>query len=144
MANMTDYMENKLTDFIFRAQAFSLPASFYFALFSAAPSDTGGGTELSGNGYARVALTRSLANWSGTQSAGSTTASSGTGGQSSNNVAITFPVATANWAQATHWAIFDAASGGNMLLHGALTTPKTVTTGDRANFSPAQLTTTLA
>jgi len=145
MSAMSDYLENKLTDHIFRGQSFSAPANVYFALFTAAPSDSGGGTEVSGGSYARVTMATSLANWAGTQSAGSTTASSGTGGASSNNGAITFPTPSANWGTITHFGIFDASSAGNLLFHGALTASKTVNNGDPApSFAAAALTVTFA
>jgi hypothetical protein len=131
--NMSDYLENKLVDLIFRGQAFSAPATLHFALFTAAPSDSGGGTEVTGGSYARQAVTASLANFAGTQSAGSTTASSGTGGATSNNGAITWSVGpTANWGVVTHIGVFDASSGGNLLVHGALSASKTINNGDPA------------
>lgn len=140
MAAMSDYLENKLIDQIFRGQAFSFPATLHVALFTANPSDTGGGTEVTGGSYARVAVTASLANWAGTQSAGSTTASSGTGGTTSNNNAITFPAPTANWGTITGFGIFDASSAGNLLFWGSLSTSKTVNNGDAAPaFSAAAL-----
>ncbi len=132
MASKTNYFENKLIDQIFRGQAFSFPGTLYVALFTAAPSDAGGGTEVSGGSYARVAVACSLANWAGTQSAGSTSASSGTGGTTSNNAAITFPAPSANWGSITHFAIMDASTAGNMLVWGALGTAKTVNNGDPA------------
>lgn len=145
MAAMSDYLENKLTDLIFRGQAFTAPVTLHVSLHTAATTDAGGGTEVTGGSYARVAVTANLTNWSGTQSAGSTAASSGTGGVSSNNGAITFPAPTANWGSVTHFAIWDASSGGNMLIHGALGTAKTVNNGDAApSFAAAQLGITLA
>jgi hypothetical protein len=133
---MSDYLENKFIDALLRNQAFPTIATLYFALFTAAPSDSGGGTEVTGGNYARAALAASLANFAGTQSAGSTTASSGTGGQSSNNVAITFNVPSANWGQVTHWGLFDALTGGNLLVWGALTNPKNINNGDPAPSWP--------
>lgn len=133
MASMTDYLENKLVDFLFRAQTFTPPASLHIALYTANPTDSSAGTEVTGGAYARVAVTSSLANWAGTQSAGSTTASSGTGGTTSNNNAITFPAPTgANWGSVTGVAVMDASSAGNMWFFGALSVAKTVNNGDAA------------
>ena len=141
MAAMTDYLENKLIDQMFRAQAYTFPSTLYVGLLTAAPSDSTAGTEVSGGSYARVAVTNSLANWAGTQSAGSTAASSGTSGTTSNNNAITFPAPTANWGSVSHFAIYDASSAGNMLIWGALTASKTVNNGDAApSFAAAALT----
>lgn len=146
MAALSDYLENKLIDHILRGQAFTAPANVYVALFTAAPSDSGGGTEVSGGAYARVQVASTLENWAGTQSAGSTTASSGTGGQTSNNGAITFPAPSgANWGTITHFGIFDASTGGNLLFHGALTASKSVNDGDSApSFAAGALTVTFA
>lgn len=141
MAAMTDYLENKLIDQLFRGQAYAFPATLHIGLLTAAPSDSAPGTEVTGGAYARVAVTGSLANWAGTQAAASTVASSGTSGTTSNNNAITFPAPTANWGSVTHFAIYDAAAAGNMLVWGALTAAKTVNNGDAApSFAPAALT----
>lgn len=129
---LTDYAENKLIDYLFRAQASGIPATWYVALFTACPTDSTAGTEVSGGSYARVAVTSSLANWAGTQSAGSTTASSGTGGTTSNNNTITFPAPTANWGVVACWGLMDAASGGNLWVFSALTQNKTINNGDAA------------
>lgn len=132
MPALSDYAENKIIDAIFRAQVLGAPATMYVALFTATPSDSGGGTEVSGGSYARVAVTGALANWAGTQSAGSTTASSGTGGTTSNNAAVTFPAPTANWGVATHFGLFDASTSGNLWVWAALTVSKTINNGDAA------------
>jgi len=142
MSAMSDYLENKLVDHLFRAQTLSAPATLHIGLLTSAPSDSGGGTEVSGNNYARVAVTSSLANWAGTQAAASTTASSGSGGQTSNNAAITFPTPSGNWGTVSHFGIFDAASGGNLLFHGALTIAKTINQSDTVSFPAASLTIT--
>lgn len=151
MGAMTDFKENKLIDWLFRAQAIGIggataaagtgPATLYIGLFTAAGSDAAVGTEVSGGAYARVAVTSSLANWAGTQSAGSTTASTGSSGTTSNNNAITFPAPTANWGQVVEWGIFDAATGGNELDRAALTVAKTINNGDPApSFAAGALT----
>lgn len=151
MAAMTDFLENKIIDWLFRAQAIGItgasaaagtgPTTLYVGLFTANPSDTGGGTEVTGGSYARVAVTSSLINWAGTQAAASTTASSGTGGTTSNNAAITFPTPSANWGTVTGFGIFDASTAGNLLIYAALTTSKTVNNGDPApSFAISALT----
>lgn len=141
MAAFSDYLENKLVDFLFRGQTFTPPATLYVALFTTADNDAGSArVEVSGGSYARVAVTSSLANWAGTQGAGTSVASTGTSGTTSNNNAITFPAPTASWGVIQGIGIFDAASGGNELWYGALTTPKTVNSGDAApSFAAAAL-----
>lgn len=132
MAALTDHLENKLIDWLLRGQTYTPPATVHVGLLTAAPADGGGGTEVSGGSYARAAVTSALANWAGTQAAGSTVASSGSSGSTSNNAAIAFPAPTASWGVVTHFGLYDAASGGNLLIHGALSVPKTINSGDAA------------
>lgn len=139
MAAMSDYLENKLVDQIFRGQAYTFPSTLYVGLLTATPSDTGGGTEVSGNAYARVAVTNSLANWAGTQGAGTTVASSGATGTTSNNTAITFPTPTATWGTVVAFGIYDAASSGNLLFYGTLSISKTINQADTVTFPAASL-----
>jgi len=144
MSQASNYLENKITDLLFRGQAFTAPATIYVSLHTADPTDLGTGAEVSGGSYARVAITANLTNWSGTQSAGSTVASSGTGGASSNNVTITFPAPSANWGVVTHFGIWDALTTGNLLVFGALGTSKTINNGDAApSFAAAALVNTV-
>jgi hypothetical protein len=133
--NATNYLENKLADHVFRAATFAKPTALYVALFTAAPSDAGGGTEVAGGGYARVNLPPTDANWTATQG-GTTGVSSGTGGATSNAVVVTFPVPTSDWGTATHFALFDAAAAGNPLVWGALTAPRDILNGDPAPRFP--------
>ncbi len=95
----------------------------FVALFTAAPGETGGGTEVSGGSYARVANHPNDANWS---------APDATGGLTDNVADIVFPAPTANWGSVSHFAIFNRASGGDMLIYGSLTQAKTVNNGDPA------------
>jgi hypothetical protein len=139
MAAMSDYLENKLVDQIFRGQAYTFPGTLYVGLLTAAPSDTGGGTEVSGNAYARVAVTNSLANWAGTQGATTTAPSSGTSGTTSNNTSVNFPTPTSTWGTITAFGIYDAATGGNLLFYGTLTITKTINQSDTVSFPPASL-----
>lgn len=144
MSAFSNFAENKLIDWFFRGQAIGVtgasaaagtgPANLYVALLTAAPSDTGGGTEVTGGGYVRQAVVSSLANWAATSIPGNTSASAGTDGTTSNNVAITYaaPTASAYSAPVTHAAVYDAVSGGNMLFWSILGAPKTVNQNDAA------------
>lgn len=149
MAAYTDIFENKLVDFLFRGQALGItgasaaagtgPATLYVSLKTAADSDSATGAEVSGGSYARVAVVSSLANWAGTQGAGTTAVSSGTSGTTSNNGAVTFPTPTAAWGQVVGFGIHDAATGGNELVYTPIT-PKTINLGDPAPyFAPGTL-----
>lgn len=86
----------------------------YFALFTAAPSDAGGGTEVSASGYARQAISLSAASSRAV----------------TNDADIEFGPAGANWGTITHGAIFDASSSGNMLWWDDAAVSKAVTTGE--------------
>lgn len=138
MSDFTNAAENRIVDALFRAQALSAPATWHFALLTAVTdAEAGTVTEVSGGSYARAPLAASLANFAGTQSAGSTTASTGTGGQTSNNTVITFPTPTGNWGSVTHVALYDASTGGTAWIIRALAAPKTINNGDPAPTFPA-------
>jgi hypothetical protein len=136
---MTDYLENKLIDFLFRGQSLTAPTTIYISLHTSTPTDSSTGTEVSGNGYARASLAASLVNWAGTQSAGSTTASSGTSGTTSNNAVITFSTPTGNWGTITHFGVWDALTSGNRLFWGALSSSKTIFASDSVSIQTGQL-----
>lgn len=109
--------------------------------------------ECVGTNYARTALaagtTQALTDFAGTQAAASTTASTGTNGTTSNNNTITPPTPGTSgtaWGQIGLFAIYDAATGGNLIAWGVLQTsggvpqPKTVNLGDPApTFAAAGL-----
>lgn len=138
-----DFGENQIIDTIFRAQATSLGANLFVGLSTTACSDSATGTEVAGGSYARVSVARSLANWAGTQGAASTVASTGTGGQTSNNVVVTFPTPTAGWGTVSHVFVSDASTGSNLLFCQALTLAKTINQGDTVSFPAAAITFTV-
>jgi hypothetical protein len=123
---MTIYLENALLDHVLRNTPMASPTAVYVALFTVSPGESGGGTEVSGGGYAR-------------QQAVFSTPSNG---QVSNSADIVFPVATADWGTIPYFAIFDAVSGGNMLLYGAFASSKIVQTGDQLIIRQGNLTIT--
>jgi hypothetical protein len=135
MANASDYLEGQIIAHIFRTASFTKPTGLWIALFTAAPNDAGGGTEVSGGGYARVARAPLDANWA---------APSGGNGQTSNVAVIDFGTASANWGTITHFGIFDASTAGNLLIWGALTASRTVNSGDAFQIPAGQLTVTQA
>jgi len=123
MSQMSDYLESQIGNLLFRTQTAWKPSAIYVALLTAAPSDSGGGTEVTGGSYARVAVSQLDAQWN---------APSAGNGLFSNVNNITFPAPTANWGTITHMAIFDASTAGNMLIWGPLGISKTVNNGDPA------------
>lgn len=143
---MSDYFANKLIDLIFRGQSYSMPASMWHALFTAAPTNAGGGTEVGGGvNYSRAELPCSLTALSGTQSAGSTSASSGTGGQSSNNIVVAHPQPSGSWGTCGHGGWKDASTAGNLLWWGALENALTIGASTPApSFQPGDASFTFA
>lgn len=140
----SNYQQNKFIDFFFRGQTFVAPSTIFIALATTNGTAAACGTEVSGGSYTRAPYTSSLANWAGTQGAGSTTVSSGTSGQTSNNSVITFPSPTAAWGSITSFCAYDSATSGNLLFQAALTTSKSVNSGDAApSFAISALTYTL-
>ena len=142
MAAMSDYLENKLIDFVFRGQSYTPPTNTWIGLLTTATNDANTGqVEVSGGGYARVQVASTLLNWSATQGSSNTSISVGTSGTTYNINSITFPVPTgANWGVITAFGMYDASAGGNLLFYGNLTTPKTVNNGDAApTFSASAL-----
>ena len=127
MAGFSDYLENELLDHVFNGGAYTTPSK-YVALFTAAPSDAGGGTEVSGNDYARKLHSA----W--------TAASSG---ETHNTGAINFAAASGSWGTVTHFGIFDALTNGNLLGWGALAVSKAVASGDVVSFADSALSITL-
>lgn len=134
MAALSDYLENKLIDHILRGTSFTAPSNVYVGLLTAAPSDTGGGTEVSGGSYARVTVACNGTNWTNSQASG-TGVSSGTDGTVENGAAISFPTPSAGWGTVTHFGVYDASSSGNLLFYAALTTSKTINSGDTVSFA---------
>lgn len=130
MSAASDYLENKVLDHVLGNTTYSPAATLYIGLWTA---DNGleSGTltgEVSGGSYARKAVTFSAAS----------------GGSSSNSATVTFDAATANWGTITHVAVMDALTSGNVLFHGAVTTSKTIESGDTFQISSGNLTISLA
>lgn len=138
MPGLSNYLQNKLIDRLFRGQTYTFPTTLYVGLFTNTPT-AAGGTEITGGSYTRSAVIANLVNWSGTQASGSVLTSSGTTGTTSNNGNIYFLAPTANWGTVAYFGIFDSASGGNLLFYGPLNLSRTIQTGDLVTFPAASL-----
>lgn len=123
MSALSDYLENELADHILGGSDYARPGTVYFALFTAAPTDAGGGTEVSGGSYARKAVTNNATNFP-----------SAVAGVKTTGADVTFVTATGSWGEVVAYGIYDAATGGNLLFHGTLTTARTVESGDTPKF----------
>lgn len=127
MAGKSDYLESAILNHVLRNTAYTSPTTVYVGLYTVAPSDTGGGTEVSGNGYARVAVTFS--------------APSGTSPTTCNNQDVLFAANTgSDWGTVVAFGIFDASSAGNLLYWNTLTASKAIAVGDQAHFAASSLT----
>jgi len=129
MAGFSDYLEDKVLDHVFGGVAYTQPTK-HVALYTVAPTDTGGGTEVTGGAYARQTSTFNVSGTSPTTA--------------TNAAAIEYPTATANYGTVVAVGILDASSGGNLLAYANLTTSKTVSTGDVFRFDAGDLDITLA
>jgi hypothetical protein len=130
MSSFSDYTENLVLTYLFTTGSATRPTAWYVGLFTAAPSDTGGGTEVTGNGYARVVT--------------GTISGSGTATTFSNAAAIEFAAASGgNWGTIGWAGIFDASTSGNLLAWAPLTTSRVINDGDVFRIPATSLTITL-
>ena len=134
MSAASDYLEDKVLDHVLGNTAYTPASSRYLALFTSdgglESNSSGSWTEISSSGtaYAREAISFSAAS----------------SGSASNSATVTFSAATANWGTITHVAVMDALTGGNVLFYGAVTTSKTIESGDTFQVSSGNLTISLA
>ena len=130
MSSFSDYTENLVLTYLFTTSSATRPTAWYVGLFTAAPSDTGGGTEVSGNAYARVVT--------------GTISGSGTATTFTNAAAIEFAAASGgNWGTIGWAGIFDASTAGNLLAWAPLTTSRVINDGDVFRIPASSLTITL-
>jgi len=131
--SFADFLEDELLDHVFGAATYTPPATLYVALSTTAPNDDGTNvTEPGGGSYARAAVTNNATEWP-----------AASGGSKTHANDIIFPTATGSWGTISHYAVYDAVSGGNLLGHGALSVPKLVGATDTAQFAAGIVTITL-
>ena len=135
MTAASDYLETTLLKHLMRnagtnvANYDTSSLSFFVSLHTGSPGEANDGSnEISGNDYARQSVTFGAV----------------TNNSVSNNNTVSFPPANGNYsANVTDIGIYDAASGGNLLFYGTLSSPKTVTSGDVFQINSGSLTITL-
>ena len=127
MSAFSNYLENKVLLHVFGGTAYTAPATLYLALYTVAPSDTGGGTEVSGTSYARQTIAFTV-----------------TDDTASNTSAVEFPTAGSSWGTVVAVGIFDNLTSGNLLAYGNLTASKTIASGDVFRVPAGDLDITLA
>jgi len=113
--SFSNYLETELLDHVFTNSAYTAPSTLYLALFTSNPADDASGTEVStsGTAYARQTVTFSVS-----------------GNTATTSAAVEFPTATASFGTVTHVAVYDASTAGNLIAYAALTSSKTIDTGD--------------
>jgi len=124
--SFSNFLETEILDHVFGAAAYTAPTTLYLALFTATPGETGGGTEVSGNGYVRKAV-----------------AFTTSGNTTSNTSAVEYPTATGSFGTVTSVGVFDASTSGNLMAFAALSSSKTIETGDVFRVPAADLDITL-
>ena len=128
MSALSDYLELKFLDHFTGTASTSAPSAVYLGLSTASLQDDNSGTELTGNNYSRKAITFASAS----------------SGSIASNAAVEFDAATGSWGSVSHFGIFDAASSGNLLFHGAFSAAKTIASGDVLKVASGSLTITAA
>jgi hypothetical protein len=123
----SNYARNAALNHRYGGPDYARPATVYVALFTSAPNVSGGGTEVSGGSYARVAVTNDATNFP-----------AAVDGVKSNANPIAFPAATSAWGVITHGAAFDAPSGGNLLDFAPFAAPQTIQTGGQFTIGAGQ------
>lgn len=126
MSSFSDYLENALLNHVFRNTSLTSPTTTYLALYTVSPSDAGGGTEVSGSGYARQAITFGAPS----------------GGAISNTAQVSFTASGGNFGTVVAVGIFDASTAGNLLAWDAITSA-TVNNGDTIQFPIGDIDVTL-
>ena len=124
MGGKSDYLENKLLDEVLGKTDFVAPTNVYIGLFTVTPSDSGGGTEVSGSAYARATVANNTTQWP-----------NASGGSKSNGAVISFPQATGSWGTIVAFGIFDALTVGNLLYWGAISPSVAIAATDTASFA---------
>jgi len=118
MSSFSDYLEDAVLNHVFRNSALTSPTTTYLALYTAAPTDAGAGTQVTGAGYARQAITFGAPS----------------GGAIANTSAVSFTAAGGNYGNVVAVGIFDAATAGNLLAWDEITSA-TVNDTDTLNFA---------
>ncbi len=139
MDAFSNYYENKIINHLLRNEAFSPPSAIYIALFTgnaaAALEANNPTTEVSfsGTAYQRKAITLSAAS----------------NGTSANASLIEWAVTTAGWGTVTYLALVDHPTNTNwgtnvnVLMWGALATPKSVLIDEILRIPQSSITVTV-
>lgn len=124
MSQMTNTLEELIGDHLFRTATWSKPAGIFIGLITAVTdAEAGSVTEVSGGSYARVEVDQLDAEWDPPAGGNKTFA---------NANDVVFPVPSAGWGTVTHFGVWDASSGGDLLIVASLTASRVISTSDPA------------
>jgi hypothetical protein len=124
----SNYLELEILDHILGGADWARPTTVYLALYTAAPTDAGGGTPVAAGDYARLSITNNATNFPAASA-----------GAKSNGTDLLFPEATNAWGLVVAWALFDAVTAGNMLYWGDFTQTQTIGVGAAAKVKAGDL-----
>lgn len=127
MSAFSNYLENKVLLHVFGGTSYTAPGTLYLGLYTTSPGEGNTGTECSGTSYARQTIAFTVVN-----------------DTASNTSAVEFPVAGSSWGSIGYVGILDNLTSGNLLAYGALTTAKTIDSGDVFRVEAGDLDITLA
>lgn len=113
--SFSNHLETEILDHVFGGNAYTAPGTLYLALHTANPDEDGSGAEVS---------------TSGTAYARQTVAFTVSGNTATTSAAVEYSTATANFGTVSHVGVWDASTAGNLLAYAALTSSKTIETGD--------------
>lgn len=131
MGAASDYLENALLNHLLGGGDYARPATVYLALFTVAPSDAGGGTEVAAEDYARLAIANDATQWPAAAA-----------GAKTNGEALAFDPAETAWGTVVAVGVFDAAAGGNLLVWATMDA-LVVDEGDQVEFAAGGIEVTL-
>lgn len=140
MAAFSNYLEDGIINHVLRGIALTQPTAIYVALFSADPTDANITTnEISDPSYVR----RDAAVGGAIATGWTAPVTSGTARQTTNAKALEFPPVSGGQITVTHFGLYDAATLGNLLFHGAFDTPRTLQIDDVVSVAIGALTVSL-
>lgn len=144
MSAASDYTEKNVLNSMLRGVTYPLPSKVFVSLHTASPTDSGGGevTTAAWPSYARVDAADG-----GAIATGWSVPGNGAGGVqiSRNTNQILYEGMNGSGPiTVTHWALYDAATGGNLLCHAPLNTSRTLQVGDVFIFDRNSIEITMA
>lgn len=126
MSAASNYLETQLFNLIFRGTAFTPPAKTWIALHTADPTETGSAGEVSTSTW--PSYLRQDAAKGGAQADAWTVPSDGTGKNALQLLYAMYDGAAP--LTVTHFSVWDAQTGGNMLVYAPLASSRTINNGD--------------